>query len=213
MTLLTTPHPKILAMGEVPPPIPSPTCVSSSWAPSFPSHLPLGFLPGPGAVQGGWGAVVFLALPTPRGTLGQDLVLSPESGSWGLGEPSNSCFFSVGIFTRALGPGGGGFDCDRPGSGNIFKSLFECGWVGEATGFALCTFSGSLWPPECWVEVTSADGWELGVSSLSWRSEATLAIQPSGPTLGWKACPGASVGWWGGTFWRWEAGALASSLG
>lgn len=92
-TPLTPPPPEILAMGEGPPPIPSPTCVASSWA--LGPFLPLTSSPRLPArawgSMGGWGdcasgTLLFLALPIPRGTLRQDpLPKSPETGFLGFG--------------------------------------------------------------------------------------------------------------------------------
>lgn len=44
-----------------------------------------------------------------------------------------------------------------PGSGNTFKSLFECGWVGEVTGLDAL----SVTPP-----LVSMAAWVLGGSGI-----------------------------------------------
>lgn len=96
-----------------------------------------------------------------------------------------------------------------PSSGNLFKSLFECGGVGEVTGLDSLSVVPSLVPSGL-----LSSGWK--VMAGGWGCPAcpaglTLAIQPSSPTLGGKACLDAL---WarGGPLWGRMVGRLGHCL-
>lgn len=125
-----------------------------------PHIFPLGFLPclgQHGRVGGTVGSnLVFLALSIPRGTLKQwrQSQRALRLGSWGLGEPRNSCFFLCRDFCK--GPRVHGVvDLTSTSSAQEIYSnpyLNAVGW-GRLTGFSLCcTFSGSLWLFEHWMK-------------------------------------------------------------